>query len=202
VKVQYKKGVANRLDPESCADGGNNVGEALTGAHVGQPSSSEITSPGVPTLYGEGEGHTRGDAIREPPRNATESETLGMRGNSLHGNRETPKASVTPNARKADGGTERFEKAYGRTSDVHVSGESDSSIVPQKQANKADVSAAEPAEGRGPTQGNDLPVGHVPDTEPVTRGHGLQGVRAMATRDDAFVPTVAVDRHRPEVRAV
>jgi hypothetical protein len=98
----HEKGIANHLDPESCADAGNRVGEALTGAHAGQPSSSEITSPGVPTLYGEGEGHIRDGVIREPLWNATESETLGMRGNSLHGNRETPKVSTVPNARKAD----------------------------------------------------------------------------------------------------
>lgn len=84
----YKKGVANRLGPESCADAGNCVGEALTGVHAGQPSNSEITSPGVPTLYGEGEGHLRDGAPREPPRNATESETLGQRGPGLQGVRE------------------------------------------------------------------------------------------------------------------
>ena len=124
---------------------------------------------------------TSGTALLcEPSRNATESETLGMRGNSLHGNRETPKASATSNARKADGAAERPEKALGRTSGMHAFGESDGSIVPQKQANKADVSAAEPVEGREPTKGNDLPAGHGPDTEPGTRGHGLQGVRAAA----------------------
>jgi hypothetical protein len=36
----HKKGVANHLDPESCAEAGNRVGEALTGAHAGQPSTS------------------------------------------------------------------------------------------------------------------------------------------------------------------
>ncbi len=46
----HKKGIADHLDPESCADAGNRMGEALTGAHAGQPWSSEITSPGVPTL--------------------------------------------------------------------------------------------------------------------------------------------------------
>ena len=126
----HKKGIANHLDPESCADAGNRVGEALTGAHAGQPSSSEITSPGVPTLYGEGEGHLRDGVIREPSRNATESETLGMRGNSLHGNRETPKASAVSNAYPADGGAERPEKAQGHTSGMHALGESDGSIVP------------------------------------------------------------------------
>ena len=103
-----------------------------------------------------------------------------MRGNSLHGNRETPKASAVPNTPTGDGAAERSEKAYGRTSDVHVFGESDGSIVPQKQANKAGVTAAESVEGRGPTQGNDLPVGHVPDSAPGKRGRGLQGVRGVA----------------------
>ncbi len=189
----YKKGVANHLDPESCAEAGNRLGEALTGAHAGQPWSSEITSPGVPTLYGEGEGHMRAGVIGAPSWNATESETPGMRGNSLHGNRETPKASVPPHARRTHGGGERPEKAHGRTSGMCVFGESDGSIVPQKQANKAGRSAAEPVEGRGPTKGNDLPAGHVPDTGPGQRGRGLQGVREVE---------VAADRPGPEVRAV
>jgi hypothetical protein len=140
MKEPHKKGIANHLDPESCADVGNHVGEALTGAHAGQPSSSEITSPGVPTLYGEGEGHIQDDATCEPSRNATESETLCMRGNSLHGNRETPKASALPDTSAVHSMAERPEKAHGRTSGVHVFGESDGPIVPQKQANKADVS--------------------------------------------------------------
>ena len=174
----HKKGIANHLDPESCAEAGNRLGEALTGAHVGQPSSSEITSPGVPTLYGEGEGHIRDGVRREPSRDATESETLGMRGNSLHGNRETPKASATPNPLAGNGAAERSEKAYGRTSDRHAFGESDGSIVPQKQANKADVSAAESVEERGPTQGNDLPAGHsAGQAWPWTAGHTRSRIR-------------------------
>ena len=58
MKEPHRKGVANRSNPESCAGDGNIAGEALTGAHAGQPSSSEITSIGVPTLSPEGEGHT------------------------------------------------------------------------------------------------------------------------------------------------
>ena len=98
-----------------------------------------------------------------------------------------------PNAYQADGGAERPEKAPGRTSGVYVFGESDGSIVPQKQANKADTSAAEPVEGRGPTKGNDLPVGHAPDTAPGKRGRGRRGVREAES---------AADRQAPEVRAV
>jgi hypothetical protein len=41
MKEPHKKGVAYHLDPESCAEAGNNVGEALTGAHAGQPSSCD-----------------------------------------------------------------------------------------------------------------------------------------------------------------
>ena len=42
MKEPHRKVVANRPDPESCAGGGNIAGEALTGAHAGQPLSSEI----------------------------------------------------------------------------------------------------------------------------------------------------------------
>jgi hypothetical protein len=116
-----------------------------------------------------------------------------MRGNSLHGSRETPKISVTPNTHPMDGAAERPEKANGRTSGMYVFGESDGSIVPKKRTNKAATSAAESVEERGPTKGNDLSVRHVPDSEPGTRGHGLRGVREAES---------AADRQGPEVRAV
>ena len=76
MKEPYKKGVAYHLDPESCAGAGNRAGEALTGAHAGQPLSSEITSHGVSTLYGEGEGHIQDGVICEPSWDATEPKTL------------------------------------------------------------------------------------------------------------------------------
>jgi len=41
MKEPYKKGVANHHDPGSCAEAGNRLGEALTGAHAGQPSSCD-----------------------------------------------------------------------------------------------------------------------------------------------------------------
>src|SRR5262249_59316738 len=102
------------LDPESCAGGREAAGEALTGAHAGQPLSSEITLSGVPTLYGEGEGNMADGAQREPAANAAESETLSMRVNSMRENRET---SQTPSSEGRKG---RPEKALGRTSGVHV----------------------------------------------------------------------------------
>ena len=88
------------------------------------------------------------DAFRKPPVDAAESETLRMRGNSLHGNRETLE---TPSLECAG----RSGKACCRTSDMHVFRESDDSIVPEKRANKAGPkAAAESVEGRGSTKGN------------------------------------------------
>src|ERR1700682_6719722 len=142
MKEPHKKGPAMHLDPESCASGREAAGEALTGAHTGQPSSSEITFIGVPTPCCEGEGHMQDDATREPSGNAAESETLRMCGNSLRENRETPAMSLTV------GGKDRPEKALGPTSGMHVAGESDDLIVPTKQANiVGQPPAAESAEG-------------------------------------------------------
>ena len=45
MKEPHDKGIANHIDPESCAGHGNMAGEALTRAHTGQPLSSEIISP-------------------------------------------------------------------------------------------------------------------------------------------------------------
>ena len=179
MKEPHRKGIANHPDPESCAGGGNIAGEALTGAHAGQLSSSEITSIGVPTLCDEGEGHTKGHIQRELPFDAAESENLSMCGNSVRGNRETLEASL-PNV-----GGERSVKAICRTTDMHATRESDGPIVPKKRANKAGLkAAAESVEGRGSTKGNATRTLLAPDSEPGKRGMGLWGVRnaAMAGR--------------------
>ena len=140
MKEPHKKGLAIHLDPKSCAGGRKGAGEALTGAHTGQPWSSEITSTGVPTLWCEGEGHLPDDAIRKSSGNAAESQILSMCGNSLRENRETPAIPSTV------GGEGRPEKASGPTSGTHVAGESDDPIVPTKRTNKAERSAAESVE--------------------------------------------------------
>ena len=73
MKEPYKQGVAHQLDPQSCASDRKVAGEALAGAHAGQPLSSEITLIGVPTSCCEGEGHTATGATREPGAGAAES---------------------------------------------------------------------------------------------------------------------------------
>ena len=79
----------------------------------------------------------------------TESKTTGTVGNFSHGSRETQATSVS--SMEAD----RSEKARGHKSDMHVAGESHSSIVPRKPANKGRVPGpAESVEGRELTKEN------------------------------------------------
>jgi RNA-directed DNA polymerase len=133
------------------------------------------------------------DAKREPLVDAAESETLRMRGNSLHGNRETLETPSLPS-----GG--RSEKALGQTSDMHVSRESDDSIVPEKRANKAGTNAAaESVEGRGSTKGNATRTLLAPDSVPGKRGMGLLGVREAAKRDKKLRFTALLHHVNPEL---
>jgi hypothetical protein len=131
----------------------------------------------------------------------TESETTRTVGNFSHGSRETPETFASP--MEAD----RSEKARCHTSDMHVAGESDSSIVPEKPANKGGVPPpAELAEGRELTKENtgqsllDRTQGRNADGTPfVPRSRGLLGVREAARKD---LSERAVCRSASEVRAV
>src|SRR4051812_32387724 len=118
MQESYRKDPASHPDPESCVGGREAAGEALTGAHAGQPSSCEIRYSGVPTPLSEAEGHTEGGVIGEPPADPAQSETLSTRGNPSHGKREIPRAPV------ADGGAGRSGKVIDLKPDVHVRGKS------------------------------------------------------------------------------
>lgn len=86
---------------------------------------------------------------------------------------------------------DRSEKARSHNSDMHVAGESDRPIVPQKPANNGGVPPfAEPVEGRGLTEENtrqsllDRTLRRTADGTPfVPRSRGLLGVREAAQRD-------------------
>src|SRR5271157_1355909 len=60
VQVHHDEGVANRIDPESCAVAREGISEALTGERTGQPLSRESTLiPGadvVPVTEGNTDG--------------------------------------------------------------------------------------------------------------------------------------------------
>lgn len=54
----YSEGLAIHTDPESCGYVGNDMSEALTGAHAGWVLSRESLIFGVPTLSKMSEGNT------------------------------------------------------------------------------------------------------------------------------------------------
>src|SRR6478736_3661581 len=82
VQVHHDEGVANRIDPESCADAREGIGEALTGERIGQPLSRESTlilgADVVPVTEGNTDGPRRPGVVVD----------TGMCGRSLPGNRE------------------------------------------------------------------------------------------------------------------
>jgi group II intron reverse transcriptase/maturase len=102
---------------------------------------------------------------------------------------------------------DRSEKARGHNADMHVAGESDSSIVPGKPANKGGVPLpAESAEGRGLTKENtgqsllDRTQSRNSDGKPfVPRSRGLLGVREAAQRDRKLRFTSLLHHISPEL---
>ena len=88
MKESYEKGLANRSAPNPTLMRVTSWVLHGQGVHAGQPWSSEISSFRVPTLSNCGEGHIQHDANGESWRDAAESKTLCMRGNSRRENRE------------------------------------------------------------------------------------------------------------------
>lgn len=181
MRESYREDLASRPGPESCGGGREADAEALTGVHAGQPLSCEINPSGVPTPLLDAEGNIgqggKGKSCPDP----AQSKTLRMRGNSLHGNRETPR---TPIGKRPAG---RSEKAIGRTSDMHVRGESDGSIVPENLSNKGggrwldrshpEAQPAERGEGREPIKGNAHQTAATRTQSRTVASNGLAGVR-------------------------
>ena len=114
MKESYGKDPASHPDPESFVCDLECAGEALKGAHVGQPSSCEIRCSRVPTLLSEAEGHIEGGVMGEPSSDPAQSKTLCTRGNSSHGKREIPQVPTE------FGSMGRPGKAKGRNSGVHA----------------------------------------------------------------------------------
>ena len=87
MEVHHDEGVANRIDPESCADAREGLGEALTGERIGQPLSRENKIVSGADVFRIMEGNTDGSAMQAPARPGVVQDP-GMCGSSLHGNRE------------------------------------------------------------------------------------------------------------------
>ena len=86
MQVHHDEGVANRIDPESCADAREGIGEALTGERIGQPLSRvSILILGADVVRRKA---TRMGAITRVPRRPGVVLDTGMCARSLLGNRE------------------------------------------------------------------------------------------------------------------
>ena len=109
---------------------GNRRDEAFTEVQPGGVWSSENTLVGGRPYLDMGKAIVMSNDKGEFDVTPTESKTTGTVGNFSHGSRETPVTSVS--SMEAD----RSEKARGHKSDMDVTGESHSSIVPKKPANK------------------------------------------------------------------
>ena len=151
MKESYGKDLASHSGSESCTGGRKATGEALTGAHAGQPLSCEIRSIRVPTLLSYAEGNIREGVTGKPSLNPAQSQTLCTHGNPSYEKREIPQVPAT------NGEAGRSGKVADLTPDMHACGKSDGCIVPKKLPNKAGLNpVAEAVEGRQPTKGNTL----------------------------------------------
>ena len=131
----------------------------------------------------------------------TESKTTGTVGSSPRGSQEIPATSVSP--MEAD----RLEKTRCHNSNMHVTGKSDSSIVPKKPTNNGSVPVpAESVEGRELTKENtgqsllDRIQSRTKDGNPSRpRSRGLLGVRQAARNDKEMKFTNLLHHVTPEL---
>src|SRR5215216_109505 len=114
---------------------------------------------------------------REPARDSAQSKTPRMHGYFARENRETP---LTPGGHDRPG---RVEKAVGRTSTMHINGESDGRIVPTKGSNVDDGTTAETPEGRRPTKENTEQATPPRTQRRTSESSALLGVRQVARQE-------------------
>ena len=111
MQVHHDEGVANRIDPESCAVAREGFGEALTGDHAGQPLSHEMNYPRVPTRLATWKAIRTGAPSRAPGRPGVVADP-GMCGRSLRGSREISRST---NGRVSSAALVRIGKARSRS---------------------------------------------------------------------------------------
>jgi len=165
MKVLYDEDLANHVSPESCGGCGNTSAEALTGESAGELQSSEITEFRVPTSCTGREGHTCSSVTCELLSDPAESKNLACVEAScakigrsqklpscyiwngriqtvkiswcIRGGLTTMQALIT----KAKATRRMGRKRRNSVPSEHiVSGKSDNNIVPEKQANKGNMS--------------------------------------------------------------
>jgi len=93
MKVPYDEGVATHIDPESCADGRKEMGEALTGARAGRVLSREMVIVQGADAVGRGGRHHWRGRYGEVPSAPARSQTPSTFARILHGSREIPRST-------------------------------------------------------------------------------------------------------------
>ena len=182
MKESHGEGVATHTDPELCAGGRKDVGEALAGARAGQVLSRENRYPprerrplwGADAVEVSGRPHPA-CREREARRDPTRSKALNTYGNTMHGNREIPRPPAAT-APQAATGSQSEPSMNGR-------GKSDRSVVSKKPPNKAPERAAEAGERRDLAKGNS-PERNASRTQSRTDApSALERVRQAARRE-------------------
>ena len=97
MKESHDEGLASHIGPESCIVAREGEGEALTGESAGQVLSREMREPlrGADAVERSGR-PDRARRQRKTRPDPARSETLGMHGHTLRGNREIPPPSRPP----------------------------------------------------------------------------------------------------------
>jgi len=176
MKEPYGEGPASHTGSESCAGGGDAPGEALTGEHAGQPLSSEIITSACRPRPNRGKAIRAVPLSREASPGAAESETLRMRGSSMHENREIP---VAPGGCVPLG---RPGKVRDRAPGVYAAGKSHIGVVPVNVPNKAGTcrntgygGTVNPPHNRKGAAGNPPPKAVCAARSDRLRRHGRKG---------------------------
>ena len=151
MKEPYDEGIANHIGPESCAGGGNVMGEALTGVHVGWVLSRERSNESGRRRCWLGRKTISVTSLRRDVSRAP-------RGRRPQARMETPRARTGRSHLPAlqEGVKVRAVNPKGNTTAMHGYGKSDNLIVLKTLPNKRNDASfpAEEVEGRRLAKGN------------------------------------------------
>ena len=147
----YDEGIANHIGPESCAGGGNVMGEALTGVHAGRVLSRE-------RIHGSGRRRCRLGRKTKSVTSLRRDVSRAPRGRRPQARMETPRTRTGRSHLPAwrDGSKVRAVNPKGNTTAMYGNGKSDNLIVLQTLPNKRNDASypAEEVEGRRLAKGN------------------------------------------------
>ena len=151
MKELYNEGIVNHIGPESCAGGGNVMGEALTGVHAGWVLSRERFNGSGRRCRWQGRKTISATSLRRDVSRAP-------RGRRPHARMEAlrTRTGISHEPTLQDGDKVRTVNPKGNTTVMHGYGKSDNLIVLRTLPNKRNDATfpAEEVEGRRLAKGN------------------------------------------------